>query len=208
MVTIEVWSDFNCPFCYIGKRHLEDSLKSFSNQFRVEWKSFELDPYSAPEKDVSQVDLLAKKYGKDRTWAMQMNRDLTDMAISAGLDFKMDQVVPANSFNAHRLLHLAKSLGSQNELKEALLKARFTQGLDIGDLKVLTNIGVLLGLPLSDIEDVFGSERYTAEVRDDERLASDLGIRGVPFFIIDKKYTLSGARPVEVFVQTLMKVKN
>lgn len=208
MITIEVWSDINCPFCYIGKRHLEAALKSFQGQVDVEWKSFELDPSSQPEKGVSQVDLIAQKYGKDRSWVIQMNKNITEMAKESGLDFKMDQLIPANSFNAHRLIHLAKSAGKQDEMKEALLKARFVDGLDIGDSTILTNVATGIGLSQTDVEEVLASVRYVREVRLDEQMASELGIRGVPFFVINKKYTLSGAQPVNTFKEVLSSIKS
>ncbi len=207
MITIEVWSDINCPFCYIGKRHLELALKSFPGQFKVEWKSFELDPSSQPEKGVSQVDLIAQKYGKDRSWVIQMNKNITEMAKQTGLDFKMDQLVPANSFNAHRLIHFAKSSGKQDEMKEALLKARFVDGLDIADFVVLAKVGTDLGLIKADVDGLLGSDNYSEDVRSDEQLASKLGIRGVPFFIINKKYTLSGAQPVDTFREVLSSIQ-
>lgn len=203
MINIEIWSDINCPFCYIGKRHLESALKDFTRtDVSVEWKSFELDPHANPPKGVSQEELLAKKYGKDLVWAKEMNNNMTDMARMAGLDFKMGQVVPANSFNAHRLIHLAKSKNKQDAMKERLLKARFTEGKDIGDIEVLKSIGKELGL---DADALLTSDKYEDEVRRDELMASELGIRGVPFFVFNKKFALSGAQPVEVFKEVLEK---
>ncbi len=204
MIKIEIWSDINCPFCYIGKRHLEAALENFpQQQFDIEWKSFELDPSADPPMGVSQTELLAKKYGRDLAWANEMNNNMTDMAQKAGLTFNMDKVVPANSFNAHRLIHLAKNHGKQDLMKENLLKARFTDGLDIGNKEVLIKIGKEAGLIEAEIQKVFSGEEFTKEVRQDEMVARELGISGVPFFVINKKHSLSGAQPVNVFTEVI-----
>lgn len=202
MIQVEVWSDINCPFCYIGKRHLEKAIKEFSSaEVSVEWKSFELDPLTKPPKNISHKALLAQKYGKDIAWAERMDENLTHMAKKAGLDFHMDKIIPANSLNAHRLIHLAKDHGKQNEMKERLLAAKFVEGLDIDDLIVLRNLAVGLGLNRDEVIGVLETNRYEAEVRRDEETAGALGISGVPFFVINKKYGLSGAQPVETFIE-------
>lgn len=205
MITIEAWSDINCPFCYIGKRHLEMAIKSLvpSQDVKVEWKSFELDPYGEPTKGEDNNERLARKYGKDKNWAIEMNRNIAHMAKNCGLDFHMEDIVPANSFNAHRLLHLAKVFGFQDVMQERLMKAKFEEGKDIGDLTVLKDLAFELGLDREEVVRVLESERYGSDVRNDEELAGALGIRGVPFFIINKKHALSGARSVEEFIQTL-----
>lgn len=206
MIKIEVWSDINCPFCYIGKRHLEAALKDFSQtEVSVEWKSFELDPAANPPKGVSQEELLAKKYGKDVSWARHMNNNLTDMARKAGLDFHMDQVVPANSFQAHRLIHLAKVHDLQDKMKERLLKARFVEGQDIGNIDTLRKLGADVGLKQDEMNVLFETENFTEEVRQDEKLAHEIGVQGVPFFVFNQKYAVSGAQPVEVFKEVLEK---
>ena len=201
MIHIEVWSDINCPFCYIGKRHLEKAVKEFSSEVEVVWKSFELDPVSKPSKNVSHQELLAQKYGKDLAWAQQMDRNLTQMASKAGLDFHMEKVIPANSLNAHRLIHLAKEHGKQNEMKERLLSAKFVEGLDIDDLLILKKLGTELDLSEEEVIEVLESNKFEKEVREDERRAHELGISGVPFFVINQQYGLSGAQPVETFLE-------
>lgn len=203
MITIDIWSDINCPFCYIGKRHLENALKGYEGKVTVEWKSFELDPFAKPVKGASQAELLAKKYGKTLEWAHEMNATMTRMAKASGLDFKMEQLIPANSFNAHRLIHLAKVYDKQDVMKERLLKARFEEGMDIGDLMTLQKLGEEVGLPLNDVKDLLNGNRFEHEVRTDEEMAAELGIRGVPFFVFNKKYTISGAQPVEVFKEMI-----
>lgn len=200
---IEIWSDINCPFCYIGKRHLEKALATFSKEVEIEWKSFELDPHTHPPKGSDQMELLARKYGKDRAWAIQMNENMTAMAKESGLNFHMDQVVPANSFNAHRLIHLAKKHNLQGEMKERLLSAKFVEGKDIGDSAILTALAQEVGVPAHVITHLFETDEFSAEVRSDEEMAGALGIRGVPFFVFNKKVALSGAQPVETFLEVL-----
>lgn len=210
MITIEIWSDINCPFCYIGKRHLEKALENFSDKddVKIEWKSFELDPMANPALGANHLELLAKKYGRDIEWARQMNQNLSEMAKSSGLDFHMERLIPANSFNAHRLIHLAKLNHMQDEMKERLLKAKFVEGKNIGDIEVLKLLGIEMGLDQNELEDLYNGNRFVSDVREDEEIALELGIRGVPFFIFNKKYGVSGAQPVEVFTELLEKVNN
>jgi predicted DsbA family dithiol-disulfide isomerase len=207
MMKIEIWSDINCPFCYIGKRHLEKALSTFSGAVDIEWRSFELDPVSHPPKGSDQMELLAKKYGKDRAWAVQMNENMTAMAKKSGLEFHMEKIVPANSFKAHRLIHLAKDLQLQDAMKERLLRAKFVEGKDIGDDEDLIACGEDVGLPREAIQKVLESDQYSAQVREDEKMAQALGIQGVPFFVFNKREALSGAQPVEVFIEVLKQQK-
>lgn len=206
MIKIEIWSDINCPFCYIGKRHLEKALSVFNRPVEIEWKSFELDPYANPPKGADQTDLLAQKYGKDRAWALEMNANMTEMAKKAGLDFRMDKVVPANSFNAHRIIHLAKKHHLQDAMKERLLSAKFVLGQDINDQNVLLSCVKDVGVPEVEAKKVLESEEFSSDVRADEEMAGALGIRGVPFFVFNKKLALSGAQPVETFLEVLEKI--
>lgn len=205
MIKVEIWSDLNCPFCYIGKRHLERALNKFSRSKSVviEWKSFELDPAAAPIKGVDNTELLARKYGRTREWAEQMNRDMTAMAKEAGLIFHMDKVIPANSFDAHRLLHLAKTKGIQSELEEVLFSYKFCEGKDISNHECLREAAQSIGIPLDEIQAVLESDKFDQEIRRDEDQAAALGIRGVPYFRFNKEHTVSGARPPEIFLQTL-----
>lgn len=207
MIKIEVWSDINCPYCYIGKRHLELAKEQSKNphEIQIEWKSFELDPVSHPEKGSDQLELLAQKYGRDRKWAQEMNEKITAMAMTAGIHFHMDRVIPANSFHAHRLLHLAKEKGVQNELKEKLFNAKFVQGKDIGSKEELLEIALEF-LSETDIKTVLESDMFSAEVRKDEAEAAQLGINGVPFFVVNRQYALSGAQPIEAFKEVFEKL--
>lgn len=209
MIQVDIWSDINCPFCYIGKRHLEEALKTFTrrDEVQIRWRSFELDPEANPPKGADNVDLLAKKYGKDRSWAIEMNQNMTQMAARAGLEFHMENVVPANSFNAHRLIHLAAESGAQDAMKEKLLDAKFVRGLDINDQETLSLLAQEIGLKNELVDELWSSEKFSKEVRTDEVEASRLGIRGVPFFVFNSEIGLSGAQPVSVFTEVLEKLK-
>lgn len=209
MIKIEAWSDINCPFCYLGKRNLEEALRKFGDKdLSVEWKSFELDPAGKPAAGADNTDLLARKYGRNREWAQGMNERITSMARTMGLDFHMERVVPANSFNAHRLLHLAKSRGLQSEMKDKLLSAKFIDGKDINDPDELARLAQDVGLEQDEALDIISGDKYSQEVREDERMADSLGIHAVPFFVMNGEYALSGAQPVDTFLEVLNQVKN
>lgn len=204
---IEIWSDVVCPFCYIGKRHLEQALTQLPDlDVDITWKSFELDPNAPAETDLNIYDTLAKKYGRGRNWAKQMNANMVEMASKAGLHYKMDEIKPTNSFNAHQLIHFAKESGKQEEMKEALLSAYFEEGKHLGDIEVLTDIAKSVGLDADQARKVLEDNSYSNDVVKDVEQAHSLGIQGVPFFYINGKYGLSGAQPVETFVEVLSKV--
>jgi protein disulfide-isomerase len=204
---IEIWSDVVCPFCYIGKRHLEEALRKLPDlDVDIVWKSFELDPNAPVDSDLDIYDTLAKKYGRDREWAKQMNANVVQMASSAGLDFNMDEVKPTNSFNAHQLIHLARKHGKQNEMKEALLSAYFVEGKHVGDTLTLVQIASDAGLDQNEVKQVLENNTYSSQVVLDVEEAHRLGVQGVPFFYINEKYGLSGAQPVEVFTEALQKI--
>lgn len=204
---IEIWSDVVCPFCYIGKRHLEQALAQLPElDVDITWKSFELDPNAPVDSDLDIYDTLAKKYGRDRNWAKQMNDNMVQMASKAGLEYNMDEVRPTNSFNAHQLIHLAKSAGKQDEMKEALLSAYFVEGKHIGKKDVLTDIAQSVGIKEDKAREALRENTYSNNVMQDVERAHRLGIQGVPFFYINEKYGLSGAQPVETFVEVLSKI--
>lgn len=204
---IEIWSDVACPFCYIGKRHLEEALHKLPDlDVDIVWKSFELDPNAPVDSDLDIYDTLAKKYGRDRAWAKQMNANMVQMASGAGLDFNMDEVKPTNSFNAHQLIHLARKHGKQDEMKEALLSAYFVEGKHVGDKETLVQIASNVGLDQNEAKEVLQNNTYSSQVVNDVEEAHRLGVQGVPFFYINEKYGLSGAQPVEVFTEALQKI--
>ena len=207
-IQVEIWSDIVCPFCYIGKRRLETALASFPQRDQVEvvWHSFELDPNARPEPGVDQYRRLAAKYGESEAWARQMSANMTQMAAGEGLAFDFDRVVPANSLRAHRLVHLATRHGKQDAAKERLFRAYLEEGLDINDVAVLTGLGADLGLPDTEVAHLLATDEFTQEVRHDEYQARQIGVRGVPYFVFDDKYAVSGAQPAEVFGEVLQKV--
>ena len=205
---VEIWSDIACPFCYIGKHHFEKALKqlSFRDSIEVEWKSFELDPYAQLDYEDDLYTLLANKYGQSREWAINSAEHMRQRGKEIGLVFNFDDTKSTNTFNAHRLIHLAKSKGLQLEAEEALFEAYFRDGKHIGKPDVLKEIGKKLGLDKEELRSLFGSEAFSEDVSNDEMESHKLGIRAVPYFVIDRKYGISGAQPVEHFVQVFNKI--
>jgi predicted DsbA family dithiol-disulfide isomerase len=201
---VEIWSDVVCPWCYIGKRRFEEALRRFDGRDDVEvvWRSFELDP-GAPAVGVDVLGHLAEKYGVSTEEARAMQDRVTRAAAGEGLEYHLDKTQRGNSFDAHRLLHLARAHGRQDALKERLFAAYFTDGRPIGDRAVLRELAVDAGLPVAEVDDVLATDRYADAVRDDERTARELGCRGVPFFVVDRRYGTSGAQDPELLLQAL-----
>lgn len=202
---IEIWSDVVCPWCYIGKRRLEAALAGFAHRddVQVTWRSFELDPSSPARYPGTLADLLAKKMGTTPAQAQVANARLTNLAAADGLTYQLDQAQPGNTFDAHRLIHLAAAHGCQDAVKEALLQAYFTEGAAIGDPEALVAIVSAAGIPADEARAVLTRDAYAADVRADEARAAVFGITGVPFMVIDERYGVSGAQPVAVFRETL-----
>lgn len=204
---IQIWSDVMCPFCYIGKRKLEEALEHFENKdaITIEWKSFQLDPLTKYQPGDTTVDRLAKKYARDSNWAMTMIENVTQQAKSVGLDYHFEKLILANTLNAHRLSHLAKKYNLGNAFEELLFKAHFTQGLNIDDKATLTQIALEAGLQTEEIEAVLNSDAYINEVEQEMNEAQSLGVNSVPFFVFDGRYAVTGAQAPEVFLNTLQK---
>ncbi len=205
---VQIWSDVMCPFCYIGKRRMEEALQLFDHKdaVEIEWKSYQLDANFVASPDDNTVDHLAEKYGKGRDWAETMVENTTQHAKTVGLDFHFEKAILANSFNAHRLSHLAKKHNLGNDLEELLFKAYFTEGKDVNDLNILTELGLEVGLEAEEIKEVLYSDAYANDVKQDIKVANEIGVQGVPFFVFDNKYAISGAQPATAFLQTLEKV--
>lgn len=205
ILKVQIWSDVMCPFCYIGKRRIEGALAQFEHKdaVEIEWMSFQLDASFKASPDDNIIDHLAAKYGKDKAWAQEMVDNMTQNAKNSGLDFHFEKAILANSHNAHRLLHLAKKYKLGNELKEQLLKAYLTDGKDVNDLETLSSLGQEVGLEKVIVEEVLHSDAYSDEVKKDITMAQQIGVQGVPFFVFDNKYAISGAQPEEAFLQTL-----
>src|SRR5690625_264044 len=200
---IDIWSDFVCPWCYIGKRRLEAAVKEFDGEVELRWHSFQLDP-SAPKKgDPDLVGSLAKKYGMSRERAQAMTNQVTTTGAAEGLEINFDKAVTGNTFDAHRLFHLAKEKGLQPEMKERLMAAYFTEGRDVADAETLVELALEVGLEEDDVRATLSSDSYEQDVRADINQARQIGVTGVPFFLINGKYGIPGAQPPEVILQAL-----
>jgi predicted DsbA family dithiol-disulfide isomerase len=202
---IEIWSDVMCPFCYIGKRHLEQALTElpFKDDIEIDWKSYQLNPAYKNEKGESLYDYLSANKGISLAQAKQMTQQVSEMAHNVGLTLDFDRSIPANSFNAHRLIHFASTKGKQDLAEEHLFKAHFEEAKNIDDLGALLEIASKLGLDSTEVQQVLESSAFEEEVRFDIYESQQLGVRGVPFFVMDRKYALSGAQPVETFKQAI-----
>ena len=204
---IEIWSDVMCPFCYIGKRHFEEALSKFSDKERIdiEWKSFQLDPTMPDVVEESQEDYLVKRKGMSRDQIQGMLQNVTAMGKEAGLDFNFDQSIMVNSQKAHQLIQFAKSKGLGNEIEERLFQAYFTEGKNVADQTTLTELGKEIGLDENELQVAFNDDKYLYQMKQDIQEAQNIGVRGVPFFVFDRKYGVSGAQPTEAFLETLNK---
>ncbi|WP_417366569.1 DsbA family oxidoreductase [Flavobacterium beibuense] len=204
---IEIWSDIMCPFCYIGKRRFEEALATFEgkNDVEIEWKSFLLSPELKTDPNKNIHEYLAEHKNISLEEAKGMNDYVTNMAAQVGLTYNFDKAIPANSFNAHRFLHFAKKHGKQNEAEERLFKAYFTEGKNIDDAQTLLLLAIELELDANKLADAMNNGEFTNDVIADINEAQQLGVRGVPFFVFNRKYAVSGAQESEAFTQTLEK---
>lgn len=202
---IEIWSDVVCPWCYIGKRRFESALARFAHRDEVTviWRSFELDP-NAPRQDARSLNAyLAQKYGVSLDEAAAMNQRVTDLAAAEGLDYHLDRAQHGNTFDAHRLIHLAAAHGQQAVAKERLLRAYFSEGQAISEHETLAALGAEIGLDGDEVRAMLDGEAYADDVRADEQRASGFGIRGVPFYVFGERYGVSGAQSSAVFLDAL-----
>ncbi len=205
---VDIWSDVVCPFCYIGKRQFETALEQFEHKDEVEivWHSFELDP-NMPKPSVGNLyDMLAQKYNITRERAEFMSKGVVEMAELVGLHYDMDAAKPANSFDAHRIIKLANKHGLADAAEERFFAAYFTQGKDIADAETLKQLGIEIGLNAQEIDAVLASDEYTNEVHADQDLAKQMNITGVPFFVMNNKYGISGAQGGQTFLKSLQAI--
>ena len=202
---VEIWSDVVCPWCYVGKRRFEQALRGFAHRDEVQvvWRSFELDPAAPASRDGGYAERLAEKYGASLPEAQQMIDSMTAAAAAEGLDFHFELARPGNTFDAHRLLHLAAERGVQDAVKERLVRATFTEGEPISDHQTLVRLVAEAGLDADQAAAVLAGDAFAPDVRADEREARDLGINGVPCFVIDRRYAVSGAQPAELLQRAL-----
>jgi predicted DsbA family dithiol-disulfide isomerase len=204
-MNVEIWSDVVCPWCYIGKRRFERAVASFGHpgQVTVTYRSFELDPDAPAQRTGTHAEHLARKYGMTIAQAEQANQQMIQRAAADGLEFRFDLIRGGNTFDAHRLLHLAKDHGLQPEMKERLLRATFTEGLPVADQATLVRLASEVGLPAAQVQAVLDGDAHADAVRADEQQAARYGISGVPFFVADGTYAVSGAQPPEVLLELL-----
>ncbi|RJK97504.1 DsbA family oxidoreductase [Vallicoccus soli] len=208
---VEVWSDVVCPWCYVGKRRFEAALARFEHRDEVEvvWRSFELDPGAVSDPAGHEpgphdyADRLARKYGGTRERAGQMIATMVDQAAAEGLDLRFDRAVRAGTFDAHQVLHLAADRGLQDAVKERLLRGYFTEGEAVGDREVLVRLAAEAGLDADEVRGALERQDHAEAVRADEAEAAALGITGVPFFVVDRRYGVSGAQPADLLLQAL-----
>ncbi|HEX8016581.1 MAG TPA: DsbA family oxidoreductase [Flavobacterium sp.] len=206
---IEIWSDIMCPFCYIGKRQLEKALTEFPNdQFEIEWKSFQLDPSITPQSGKDVYTFLAERKGISLDQSKEMHKGVVERAKSVGLDYHFEKAVISNSLTAHRIIHLAKSRKLGDEMEEIFFRAYFTEGEDLNDASALMKLGIHAGLDENEVRKVIENESmFLNNVQKDIAEAQQIGVQGVPFFVFDRKYAISGAQPVEAFIQTINEVR-
>ncbi|MFS0654787.1 DsbA family protein [Bacillus sp. 179-C3.3 HS] len=202
---VQIWSDIACPFCYIGKKQLESALLEFpqKDQVEVEFKSFELDPHAPVQVDDDVHDMLAKKYGMSRSQAISMNEQVKQAGKEKGIDFQFDPLVLTNTFDAHQLAQYASKKGKGHLVMGELFKAYFTDGKHVGDQNTLLEIAKKADLDLEEVKHVLDEQALAEAVRQDEKEARELGISAVPFFVINGKYSIKGAQPAHLFLQTL-----
>lgn len=204
---IEVWSDYVCPFCYIGKRRLEEAIESAGLEDKVEvvFKAYELDPNSPQTSDKMMEEVLAEKYNMSIEEAKNMTANVAAQAKSVNLAYDFENMRPANTFDAHRLAKLAEQENLGAEASERLLKAYFIDAQQIGKHDVLATIAEEVGISAERAKEVLASDEFSADVKKDIEEARQIGVQGVPFFVIDRKYAISGAQPAETFVGALQK---
>ena len=204
---VEIWSDVMCPFCYIGKRKFEKALEQFpqKDHIEIEWKSFQLNPDMKAEPGKSINEYLSEVKGWTPEYAEEVNNHVTKIASEVGLEYNMDKAVVANSFDAHRFVQYAKTKGKGDDAEEQLFKAYFTDGKNTADHETLIALGLEIGLDPEEVKAVLESAQFTEQVKRDVYEAQQVGARGVPFFVLDRKYAVSGAQQPETFLGALEK---
>jgi len=196
-MNVEIWSDIACPWCYVGKRRFEAALARFEHrdQVHVSWRSFELDPDAPPEREGDRAQRLAEKYGMSIEQAREMEQQMTDVAAGEWLEFRFDIARGGNTFDAHRLVHLAEAHGFQDEMKERLMRGYLCEGELMSDSDALVRLAAEVGLPAAEVSEMLAGDRYSADVRGDERTAHQFSISAVPTFVVDRSIGASGAHP-------------
>ncbi len=207
---VEIWSDIACPWCYVGKRRFESALADFAHrdEITVTWRSFELDPHAPRQHDEAQPVLLARKYRTSVEQARAMNARMTEAAASEGLDFRLDDVKVGNTFDAHRLLHFAAAHNLREQLAERLFAAYLGEGASLGDTETLVALATDVGLDAIAVRAMLTETEFSDAVRADEAEAQAIGVSGVPFFVLDRRYGVSGAQSPAVLLSALQQAWN
>ena len=206
-IKVDIWSDVQCPWCYIGKRKFEAGAAAYGGAVEVEYHSFELAPDTPVDFDGSPVDYLSQRKGMPVEQVTRMLTNVTGIAASVGLDFDYDHVHQTNTVKAHELIHFAKAKGRQLDMKERLLKAYFVDGRHVGRIEDLADLAAEIGLDRDEVVRVLTDETYLAEVKADVAQAAAYGIQGVPFFVIDGTYGVSGAQDATTFANVLERAR-
>lgn len=205
---VDIWSDVVCPFCYIGKKRLEAVAKEAEIELEIHWHSYQLDPEAPQSQSISNTERLAQKYGRTLAEVEEMQHNIADMAKAEGIEFNWQQANSGNTFNAHRLIHLAQSKGLGNEAQEALFYSYMTQGLKIGERETLEDVAARIGLNPVEVDDLLDGNEFADFVEFDQEVAREqLKVTGVPFFVFDQRIALAGAHPRDVFLNVLEKAQ-
>lgn len=201
---VDIWSDIVCPFCYIGKKRLEAVAKDMDIDLEIHWHSFQLDPEAPISQSVSNSVRLAEKYNRTVEEVEEMQANIAKMALEEGIVFNWQQANSGNTFNAHRIIHLAQSKGLGNEAKEAFFYSYMTQGLPVGERETIEDVAARIGLNPVEVDDVLDGDEFADFVKFDEEMAREqLKVTGVPFFVFDQRIALAGAQPRDVFKQVI-----
>ncbi|HJQ21464.1 MAG TPA: DsbA family oxidoreductase [Gemmatimonadaceae bacterium] len=202
---VEIWSDIMCPFCYLGKRRFENALAQFDRDGEVDvvWKSFQLNPRLRADVPMTTQEYLAREKGLDVAVVKQMNDRLARAGKLEGLDYRFDKVIVANTFDAHRLTHLARAHGKQHDMEGRLFRAHFSEGRNVADLPTLAELGADVGLDRDAVSAALARDDFAEDVKRDVAEARELGVHGVPFFVFDRKYAVSGAQESGLFLEVL-----
>ncbi|MHA2789531.1 DsbA family oxidoreductase [Corynebacterium sp. S7] len=204
---IDIWSDYVCPFCTIGEKHLSLALENYDGDVEINWRSFQLDPTAPKEPTQTGVEHLVEKKGMQTAQVEQMMEGLAQRASAVGLDFNWKEQISANTYDAHRVGHLAREHGVGNEWDATMKHAFFTEGKNVASAETMKEVGEKIGLDTALIDDVLATDKYTENVEEEIDQARKIGINGVPFFVFDGKLAVSGAQPPEVFTQAIEQVK-
>ncbi|MGR6906210.1 DsbA family oxidoreductase [Lysinibacillus sp. BSL11] len=205
---VEIWSDFVCPFCYMGKHNFEIGLEQFEHKEIVEvvFRSFQLDPYAKKNTGMDIHQVSSSKHGIPYEKAKERNNKLKQHAKKVGLDYQLDTMIPTNSYDALRLSYYAKENGKMEEYMDRIMKAHFTDSLDIGDPSTLAQLANELGLNANETLNVLANDKYSEKIAADKAEGIKIGVQGVPLFVVDNKYAISGAQSNQVFLETLQQV--